>query len=345
MQTTVHHFSTLPAGDAVPVWIHVCPAGTFRGADGRGPYTLPADVGAVIRASMHAGALKLPIDENHAIDLAGPKGLPSPAVGWIVELAGREDGLHARVEWNGEGRRLLEAKAYLGISPAIVTEEKTGRVVAIARASLTNTPNLPLAHLHHKDPLSMTLLEQLRKALGLAADAPEDAVVTAATTAASAQSLHAADLARIAAALGVSGGDARSGERLATVLQSRIQATGREGELAQTVVALQAQVDTLTAQNARRDAEQVVDAAITAGKPIRNMRDHYVARHMKDSAAVQKELDGMVSIHSASGQLRLMPPAGGGDALDEGERQVIALMGVDPKAFAETKKRIEGGAR
>lgn len=191
----------------------------------------------------------------------------------------------------------------------------------------------------------MTLLEQLRKALGLAADAPEDAVVTAATTAASAQSLHAADLARIAAALGVSGGDARSGERLATVLQSRIQATGREGELAQTVVALQAQVDTLTAQNARRDAEQVVDAAITAGKPIRNMRDHYVARHMKDSAAVQKELDGMVSIHSASGQLRLMPPAGGGDALDEGERQVIALMGVDPKAFAETKKRIEGGAR
>ena len=93
----VHLFSALPAGSTGqgPEWVHLIPAGTFSGADGRGPYTLH-NPEAVITASIAAG--KLPIDENHAIDLAAPKGGPSPARGWIVELQSRTDGLWGKVE-------------------------------------------------------------------------------------------------------------------------------------------------------------------------------------------------------------------------------------------------------
>ena len=77
--TTLHML--LPNGDGVPEWVHLVPAGTFSGTDGRGPYRLD-DPAAVIAASMAAG--KLALDENHSTDLAGPNGQPAPARGWVV---------------------------------------------------------------------------------------------------------------------------------------------------------------------------------------------------------------------------------------------------------------------
>ncbi len=138
-------FSTLPGGDQAPEWLHLVPAGTFRGRDGRGPYRLK-DPAAVIEASMAEG--KLPIDENHATDFAMESGRPSPARGWIVELQARDDGLWGRIEWNESGRALMADRAYRGVSPVFV-HDKEGTVTRLLRAALTNTPNLPqLAMLH-----------------------------------------------------------------------------------------------------------------------------------------------------------------------------------------------------
>lgn len=76
------HTVSLPAEAGVPTWIHLLPAGTFSGADGK-QYHL-RDPASVIAASMHAG--KLPVDENHSTQRAPATGAPSPARGWIVEL-------------------------------------------------------------------------------------------------------------------------------------------------------------------------------------------------------------------------------------------------------------------
>ena len=59
------------------------------------------------------------------------------------------------------------------------------------------------------------------------------------------------------------------------------------------MVALQAQLTTMQNGIARERAVAAVDSAIKAGKPIPvTLREHYIARHCQDPAAVQKELDG-----------------------------------------------------
>ena len=90
----------------------------------------------------------LPIDENHATDKGGAKGMPAPARGWIVALQARASGLWGKVQWTGERRKLVEDKAYIGISPVIL-HTAAGKIIQVLRASLTNTPNLQgLTSLH-----------------------------------------------------------------------------------------------------------------------------------------------------------------------------------------------------
>jgi phage I-like protein len=161
----------VPGGGA-PEWLHLLPRGEARTADGRGPYRI-TDAAAVMAASLRGG--KLVLDENHATDLAAPKGLPSPARGWIVELQHRANGIWGRVEWTEQGRQLAEARAYRGVSPAIV-HRQDGTVTAIARASLTNLPNLSgLTSLHSKDN-AMDFRIMITDLLGLPAEADDEQI-------------------------------------------------------------------------------------------------------------------------------------------------------------------------
>lgn len=326
------HFQ-IPATGEVPEWVHLTPAGTFSGADGRGPFTL-GDAEDVIRSSMAAG--RLAIDENHAIDVAGPKGQPSPARGWIVEMQARPDGLWGRVEWTTAGTALMQDKAYRGISPVIVAKKDGGGIVKLLRAALTNDPNLTLTTLHSRSD-SMDFLSRLRQALGLAADATEDAMLTSV----SAHALAGAALGKVATALALAA-DAKADDIVAgatskaadagkltaitahfqkagldlakltpSELETHLQARGgsaTEAELRQTVTSLQSRLDTLVDDQAKKDATAFVDAAITAGKPILANRDHYIARHQKDPAAVEKEIAALPSIHDGG---VLKPPKDG----------------------------------
>lgn len=358
-------FSALPVpatGQDVPEWVHLVPAGTFRGADGRGPYTL-ADPDGVIKASMAAG--KLAIDENHAIDKATPEGRPSPARGWITALEVRSDGLWGRVEWTRSGEALVADHAYRGLSPVFVAERGSGRIVKLLRASLTNDPNLDLTTLHNRSHDAMDL-SKLREALGLAADADEAAIIAAAANAHKAMATHSADLARIATAAGLDakeisadglvthlqarGDDAklkavREALRTAGVdydttspadLQKHLQARGDGDKLAGTVIELQTKLDALEASRAKEAAERAIDDAIAAGKPIRAMRDHYIARHIKDPAGVAKELAGLPSLND--GGARRPTGETGTDGLSGDQREVCRLMGLDPKKYADQLK-------
>jgi phage I-like protein len=294
------HAALPDAATAAPEWVHLIPAGEFRGQDGRGPYRL-GDAARVIAASR----LPLVLDENHATDLAAPAGQAAPARGWIVELQARADGIWGRVEWTPSGRQLLAERAYRGISP-VFTHAKNGQVGALLRAGLTNVPNLPqLATLHHEDPETMDLLAELRALHGLPADADAAAALHACRTAQEAATGHAMALNSIAAAAGLPPGQDASA--LARAIQAQRQEAGDVARLREELVSLQAQLAADRAAQARERAERFVDDAIRAGKPIpKALRDHYVARHAEDAASVEKEIGAMVSIHA--GGIAAPPP-------------------------------------
>lgn len=365
MQLDVLLFSAF-SGPDVPEWVHLVPAGTFSGQDGRGPYRLDA---AAVLSSFKAGD-KLPIDENHAIDKAATSGQPSPARGWIVELQERDNGIWGRVEWTASGRQLMADKAYRGTSPAIRVERETGRVIGVARASLVNDPNLQLTSLHNRSHSSMDIAK-LREALGLSADASEAAILAALGKQKTDLATHQAQAASIAKALGLA--DGATGDQVVTELQSRQGEAGKlkavkaglkvigldfdkasaeqiethlkaatggteVTELRRTVVELQSSLTTLQTDTDRKEATQFVDNAIAAGKVgLKPLRDHYIERHMKDPAAVEKEIGAMVSLHMPGRRA----PAGqqaGGDNLTDSDREVCEMMGLDPVKFAETRK-------
>lgn len=342
MHHVVSLFSAFAHGPeaAAPAELHLVPAGEFRGVDGRGPFRLE-DPQAVIAASREH--LPLPVDEMHATDLAPAIGAPAPARGWITALHARDDGIWGSVEWTNAGRELVQDRAYRGISPAIrhtapAKGRVSGRVLAVLRASLTNSPNLKqLATLHNQETRTMDLLAELRALHGLPADADATAALTACRTAREAADGHATALNSIATAAGLSPGqDARA---IAAAITAARASAGEAGKMREELVSLQTQLAEVTARQARDQATRVVDEAIRVGKPIpKSLRDHYITRHCQDPAAVEKELAALPSLHH--GGITAPPAAQGGTGVGADEAHVLSLMGVKPEAYAAEKKRL-----
>jgi phage I-like protein len=342
MHHVVSLFSAFAHGPeaAAPTELHLVPAGEFRGVDGRGPFRLD-DPQAVIAASREH--LPLPVDEMHATDLALATGAPAPARGWITALHAREDGIWGTVEWTAAGRELVQDRAYRGISPAIrhtapAQGRSGGRVLAVLRASLTNLPNLrQLATLHSQEKYAMDLLAELRALHGLPADADAAAALNACRHAREAAEGHATALNSIAAAAGLPAGqDARS---IAAAITAARASAGEAGKMREELVSLQTQLAEITARQAREQAARVVDDAIRQGKPItKALREHYIARHSQDPAAVEKELAALPSLHH--GGITAPPAAQGGAGIGAEEAHVLSLMGIKPDAYTAERKRL-----
>lgn len=324
-----HLLALNAAGADATEWLQLLPATSFSGADGRGPYAAPD--GDALVARFQAAGRRLPVDENHSIDLAGKQGHPSPARGWIVELQAREDGVWGKVEWTEAGRALVKGKDYGFISPVFFhSKSKPYRIGSIERVALTNDPNLPfLKSLHSKE--DHTMLEELRKALDLPETADEAAVMAAVKAAHSASTSHTALMARVAEAAGV---PATTGaDDLVKAVQSRGSSSATDAEnadLRAQVKSLNSRLETLVTSTTKDKAETVIDAAIAATKIVPTLRDHFIARHMKDPAEVEKEIALMPALNA--GGLGNRQPEKDGTATSE-ELNVAAMMGVDPEAF------------
>ncbi len=331
----------LTVAEGAPEWIHLLPTGTFTGVDGRGPF-VAGDLQVIIANSIKPGR-KLPIDINHSTDLLATKGHDAPAVGWIVDMEVRESGIWGKVEWNERGQVAITGREYGYLSPAIMaTQKKPHRIAAIARASLTNEPNLTLTSLHsaHHDNGDPAMEEELREALGLSNEADSAAIVSAVKAIATEKSTHSATLARICEAAGAA--KDTGVDTLVTMLQSRSTKddAGKVTELENTVLSLQSQLSTLTNDTAKKNAETAIDGAINDGKIVPALRDRFISRHMKDPADVEAEIKLMPSIHSST--LRNYKPAEGGEAsLSHDDQKIVELMGLDSTKFAETSKTLK----
>jgi phage I-like protein len=332
------------ADGSAPEWINLLPAGTIETRDGRGPYTVP-DMASLATQSLADAGGKLPIDENHSTDFAAPKGSPSPARGWIVELSARADGLWGRVQWNAGGKSLFAEQAYRGISP-VFEHDKSNRVLRVLRASLTNTPNLrDLVALHAEGADAMEeLLKKLRALLGLKEDAEPDAIysaVSASISAAAAEKAKAASGAAAQAAIAKAAGlkedaDATTVLNAVTTLAAN---TGKDAD--QRVTALQneltsvtTQLNALQSQTATDRATAFVDNAIKAGHVgVKPLRAHYIEQHAKDPARVEKEINAMPKVEST-----IVAP--GGSAHIIGDADPVALAA---QAQAYQKRMAEQG--
>ena len=235
LETAQLSLQSFEEGVDVPEWIHLVPSGVVHTHDRRGPFT-SVDASEVISNSFMNHS-KLPVDENHAIDKAGRSGFSSPAMGWIVEMAAREDGIWGRVEWTKRGRALLEDKAYSSISPAVM-HDQAKCIVSVQRASLVNTPNFKgLVSLNSDDSQGMDDMDFIRAAalkLGLADGASEADILAQAGKAQGALSLHskAAEMLSLQA-------DASGSDILAAIEAANKTGSNKEGAL----LALQSQMD------------------------------------------------------------------------------------------------------
>ncbi len=360
------------ADGSAPEWIQLLPKGaTITTVDGRGPYHV-ANAAELAAASLAAQGGKLLIDETHSTDLAAPEGRPAPARGWVVEVQSRPDGLYGRVDWTPAGKQLFADKAYRGISPALAVDGK-GNVLAILRASLTNTPNLRgMAALHQEQSSMEKLLAALRAALGLAADASEDVVLNSVKELKSGTALQSA-LAPIAEAAGVAKDAsatqivtavtaARAG--VTTALQAQLAPIAKAAGLAATadaaavltavttlaakgdtaIVSLQSELKTVTtelnalkAAGATERATAFVDGAIKEGRVgVKPLREHYITMHAADPARVEKEIKAM-PILGPSGTT-ITPPENKDGKVELNAAQLAAanLLGIKPDDYRKT---------
>jgi phage I-like protein len=306
----------LPPADAPdgafspPEWVHLIPAGTFSGRDGRGPFTL--DAKAVLDAFAANGA-DLPIDYDHQSLTADEKAGPVPAAGWIKELQAREDGIWARVEWTPRAAELLANKEYRYLSPVFRYRTKDGRVVALTGAGLTHNPDLYLqAAASRKENRTMILPDKIAALLGVPADCTEDEAATAC-------------------------------QRLIDKIEEIEAAHARQPDPAQYVpIALHKQVSdqlaALQADLARRDAEAAVEAAMSARKVSPGMKDWalaYASRDLEGFKAFAAAAPEIV----AEGAHRRTESAHGAVLTDE-DRLAAKLLGMTEEAFAQAKQLI-----
>lgn len=174
-------FVSLPA--EVPEWIELVPHGAVAGADGRAFVNdRPQDFIAHSRKLQRIkGAWA--VDFDHQIQLAtNPMaGGRAPAAGWISELEARDGSIWGKVEWTDLGLEAIQKKHYRGISPVFAFEKKSKRALGLLTAALTNNPNLDLVALNARQPSKQETnsMDAIKKLLGLAEDATDEAVKAA----------------------------------------------------------------------------------------------------------------------------------------------------------------------
>lgn len=127
--------------------IQLFPAGEFRARDGRpaecAAWIMTREVADRLIAAADARDTPYVLDYEHQTLRAAKNGQPAPAAAFFKKLEWREgEGLFAvDVEWTVAAAAMVEAKEYRFISP-VFSYDKTGQVLELLNAALTNTPAL-----------------------------------------------------------------------------------------------------------------------------------------------------------------------------------------------------------
>lgn len=117
----------------------------------------------------------------------------APAAGWIKRFVDKgKEGLWVMVEWTERAKEYLKNREYRYFSPVFWIRKGDRRVLSIENVALTNQPRMnhlrPLmakmtngGYRHNQKEDHMEIVAKLKKLLGLADDAGDDAVLGAVT--------------------------------------------------------------------------------------------------------------------------------------------------------------------
>jgi phage I-like protein len=318
----------LPDQSGAPEWVHLLPPpGPVTTFDGRGPYVL-GDLAAVLQASLD-DPRGLPIDENHATDIAAPKGGSAPARGWIVELQARDTGIWGRVQWTREGGALVADRAYRGLSPVLAIDARDKKTIrAIRRASLVNLPNLrDLTALNQET--SMSFMEQLAEKLGLPKDATEDQILAA--IGGDKTALQSA-LTEIGTVLGVEGDQAT----IVAAARARASASGTLTALQAENAQLSARLATIEAANKRAASQAWLTAKLARQAIPATDHDTLLSLHMEKPETAER----VAALWPALGATvpNAQPPAAADPitSLNADQRTAADLLGIPHATYLAT---------
>lgn len=337
--------AAIGAAGQAPEWIELIPAGEFAGRDGRGPYHLsnPAAVIAASRAlRMDAG---LPIDYDHATDFGAPAGRPAPAAGWIRRLEQRDGAIWGRVEWTRHGAAAVAMREYRYISP-VFEYAKSGEVVRLLRAALTNNPNLYMTAIsssatppagaagggtRETEVPMEDLGNALSEMLGLESAATAAEIIAEVRTLLAARPIAEAPAAPMAAA----GADPLAADPARYVPIAEYERTAAE-------------LNRLRAAQARERAESEVDAAMRGGKIAPAQREWAIAYCQADAEAFRgfvtrqpsllAELGVATAIAAGRPEAHAALRGEARPALSRAESAICARLGISPRDYARRKE-------
>lgn len=329
-------FSAFAGGDGAPEWIYVMPARDFKLADGRGPFKVD-DAAALIARSL-AAAARLPIDQDHATEVAAKTGAPAPARGWIVALEVRGDAIWGRVEWTPAGVQLLTSREYRGFSPVLAYDDD-GRVTRIMRGALTNNPALGERTALFSETSTMDWKAKLAELLGLAATATDEEVLAALKAKLEAPAPDAAAMSALAVAAGLDK-SAKLSDITAAVATLTAKAPDKTGgdEPPAWAKKLEERIDALAGATAKDKATALVDGAISDGRiGVKPNRERWLKLAEEDFEGTRAMLAATPKLADGN---RVVPPEekpGGVAGLTEDELAVAKLTGVSPEDFTKQK--------
>jgi phage I-like protein len=327
MKNTGSLFLSLNAdGGTVPSRIELVPAGvTVAGRDGRSWKNTNPEQAAL---NSMKRLVKLPIDENHATDLAAPKGGASPAFGWITALnADGRGAIFADVEWTPRGAEAVKNKEYGFISPVFLYS-KEGEINCILRAALTNSPNLELPALNAEGggPETDSMEDKMDKALCAALGIAEAATVN--------EALAAVEKLKTAQNAGANPGGGAGADLAVYAPRAELNAALEKA------VAAEARLAELNAEAFKKEAAAVVDEAVAAGKFAPASRETCLAL-CADKAGLEKfkalaaASPAIVDGKAAGPET---PPPAAGAALNSEDAAVARAMGYTVEEYKKIKE-------
>lgn len=139
---------TFQVGAGAGAEVQLLPAGEFSPVDGRptpwGTWKLTESNAPAVVALANQRANEFVIDYEHQTQLADKNGQPAPAAGWFKRVEFRPGkGLWATdVRWTARAAQYIQGEEYKYISAVFLFDEKTGDVLQMMCAALTNDPGL-----------------------------------------------------------------------------------------------------------------------------------------------------------------------------------------------------------
>lgn len=344
---------TTDADAAGLLLLQVTPAQDFTPSDGRAmdvpAWRIDARIAQQVIAAFDATRQPLVIDYEHQTLNAEVNGQPAPAAGWMRALRwvdGR--GLFAEVELTARARELVAGGEYRYFSPVLEYSRESGAIKRVLMGALTNNPaihgmeavNLLAAasarFTSNPEDSVNPLLEKLLSALGLPADASEDAALQAVAS-------IKAELQAAYKELDIDDQTEAGAEGIAAACAKLRTAPDAARFVPVTVVdELKTSLAALTAKQHQREREDVIASALADGRLL--PAEEAWARELAATPAGLASLSGLLAVRQpiaalAGTQTQGQPPAGkpAAHGLTEAELAVARACGLTPEAYASGK--------